>query len=140
MLGWLQWQSEKRLYELGGLESLLNPCARLDTRLHPGLYPGLDPGVGFSLECECNVPNRSQGIISMLRVGRWDDFASRAEPRWKVQRGDPGVAPRRYSRVSVFPSIFGPRFDSLPSLDGLTVFCPEGAKNTGYAWLSPATA
>ena len=32
----------------GGLESLLNPCARLDTRLHPGL----DPGVGSSLEYE----------------------------------------------------------------------------------------
>ena len=33
---------------LGGLESLLNPCARLDT----GLHPGLDPGVGSSLEYE----------------------------------------------------------------------------------------
>ena len=40
-----------RLFELGCLESLLNPCARLDTRLHLGL----DLGVGFSLECECNV-------------------------------------------------------------------------------------
>ena len=46
---------KERLCELGGLESLLNPCARLDTRLHPGLDPGLDPGVGFSLECKCNV-------------------------------------------------------------------------------------
>ena len=45
----------ERLCELGGLEYLLNPCARLDTPLHPGLDPGLDPGVGFSLECECSV-------------------------------------------------------------------------------------
>ena len=45
----------ERLCELGGLESVLNPCTRLDTRLHPGLDPGLDPGVGFSLEYECNV-------------------------------------------------------------------------------------
>ena len=45
----------ERLCELGGLESLLNPCARLDTRLHLGLEPGLDLGVGFGLEYECNV-------------------------------------------------------------------------------------
>ena len=45
----------ERLCELGGLESLLNPCARLDTQLHPGLDLGLDLGVGFSLECKCNV-------------------------------------------------------------------------------------
>ena len=125
---------------MGGLKYLLNPCARLDTRLHPGLDPGLDPRVGFSLECECNVPNRRQGVISMLRVGQWADFASRAKPRRKVESGDPGGAPRCYSRVSVYPSIFGPRFDSLPSLDGLTIVRLEGAKNTGYAWLSPATA
>ena len=67
-------------------------------------------------------------------------FALRAEPRRKVESGDPGVAPRHYSRVSVFPSIFGLRFNSLLSLDGLTVVRLEGAKNTGYAWLSPATA
>ena len=48
-------EKERRLCELGGLESLLNPCAQLDTRLHPGLVPGLDLGVGFSLEYECNV-------------------------------------------------------------------------------------
>ena len=37
------------------LESILNPCARLDTRLHPGMDPGLDLGVEFSLEYECSV-------------------------------------------------------------------------------------
>ena len=45
----------ERLCELGGLESLLNPCARLGTQLHTGLHPVLDPVVGFSLECECSV-------------------------------------------------------------------------------------
>ena len=45
----------ERLCELGGLESLLNPFAQLDTRLNPGLEPGLDLGVGFSLEYECSV-------------------------------------------------------------------------------------
>ena len=40
-----------RICELGGLESLLNSCAQLDTRLHPGM----DPGVGSSLEYECSV-------------------------------------------------------------------------------------
>ena len=140
MLGWLQRQGEKRLYELGDLESLLNPYAQLDTRLHPGLDPGLDLGVGFSFECECNVPNRRQGIISMLRVGRWADFARQAEPRRAVESGDPRVASRRYSRASVFPRIFGPQLDFLPSLEGLTIIHLEGAKNIGYAWLSPATA
>ena len=27
---WLQWKINERLCELGGLESILNPCARLD--------------------------------------------------------------------------------------------------------------
>ena len=45
----------ERRCELGGLEFLLNPCARLDIPLDPGLDLGLDPGVGFSLECECSV-------------------------------------------------------------------------------------
>ena len=36
---------------MGGLESLLNPCARLDTRLRPGM----DLGVRSSLEYECSV-------------------------------------------------------------------------------------
>ena len=76
----------------------------------------------------------------MLRVGQWANFASRAEPRQKVKSEDPGVAPRSFSLVSNFPSIFGPQFDYLLSLDGLTVVCLEGAKNTGYAWLSPTTA
>ena len=34
------------------------------------------------------------------------DLVSRAEPRQKAKSVDPGVAHRRYSRVSVFPSIF----------------------------------
>ena len=38
--------SRERQYKLGGLEYLLNPCAPLDTRPHPGL----DPEVGTSLE------------------------------------------------------------------------------------------
>ena len=41
----------EKLCELGGLESLLNPCARLDARLHPGL----DPEVGTSLDDEYSV-------------------------------------------------------------------------------------
>ena len=41
----------ERICEFGGLEYLLNPCARLDTQLHPGL----EPGVGSSLEYEYSV-------------------------------------------------------------------------------------
>ena len=41
----------ERLCELGGLEYLLNPCVKLDTRLHTGL----DPGLGSSLEYEYSV-------------------------------------------------------------------------------------
>ena len=35
----------------GGLEYLLNPYSRLDTRLHSGM----DLGVGSSLECKCSM-------------------------------------------------------------------------------------
>ena len=45
----------ERLCELGGLESLLNPCVRLDTQLHPGM----DPRVGSSLECGYSVTHVS---------------------------------------------------------------------------------
>ena len=41
----------ERLCELGGFEYLLNPCVRLDTRLHPGM----DPGVGSILEYKYSV-------------------------------------------------------------------------------------
>ena len=47
--------TRERLCELGGLESLLIPCARLDKRLHLGVDQEVDLGVGFSLEYECNV-------------------------------------------------------------------------------------
>ena len=109
---------------LGGLEFLPNPCARLDTRLHPGLDLGLDPGVGFSLECKCNVPNRRQGIISMLRVGRWADFASRAEPRQEVevetQEWRLGAIPVSPS----FPVFWAPI--RLPSESGRSDHLPSG--------------
>ena len=41
----------ERLYKLAGLDSILNACTRLDTRLHPGL----NPEVGNSLEYKCSV-------------------------------------------------------------------------------------
>ena len=77
----------------------------------------------------------------MLRVGRWAGFASRAKLRRKNESGNPGLAPK--GAILVFPSFpvfFGPRFDSLLGLDLLTVVHLKGTKNTGYAWLSPATA
>ena len=43
---YLQCKSNESLCELGGLEYLLNPCAQMDSRLHPGL----DPEVGSSLD------------------------------------------------------------------------------------------
>ena len=48
----------ERLCELGGLEYLLNPCARLDARLHPGL----DPEVGSSLDDEYSVTCVATGV------------------------------------------------------------------------------
>ena len=60
-----QWWSdysdkERRLCELGGLEYLLNLCARLNTWLHPGL----DPGVRSKLEYKCSVTSvAAQGSL-----------------------------------------------------------------------------
>ena len=59
----------ERLCELGGLESLLNPCARLDTQLHMGLDLALDPGVGFSLEYECSVTQSPPGRYFYVKGG-----------------------------------------------------------------------
>ena len=43
---WIQLISNKGYVILQVIESLLNPCAQLDTRLHPGL----GPEVGYILE------------------------------------------------------------------------------------------
>ena len=59
----------ERLCEMWGLESLLNPCAQLDTRLHLGMDPGLDPGVGFRLECECSVDQSPPGDYFYVKGG-----------------------------------------------------------------------
>ena len=77
----------------------------------------------------------------MLRVGWYTDFASRAEPSRKVEIGHYGVAPKCIIPVSPFPPVFlvSP-FDSLLSLDGLTIVCLKGTENTGYAYLTSATA
>ena len=47
----------ERMCELEGDEYLLNPCKRLDTRLHLGL----DSGVGSSLEYEYSVTQSPPG-------------------------------------------------------------------------------
>ena len=71
--------SRERLCEFGALSSLLNPCARLDTRLHPGLEPVLDPGLGVSLEYECSVTQSPPG--DYLSVKCWDGaLILRVEP------------------------------------------------------------
>ena len=62
---------KRRLCELGGLESIINPCARL--------HPGLGPGVGSSLEYECSVTQSPPVDYCYVK---WCDGGpiSRAEP------------------------------------------------------------
>ena len=67
-------KSIERLCELSGLEYLLNPCTRLDTRLYMGLDPGLDPGVGFSLEYECSVTQSPPGDYFYIKGGTVGQF------------------------------------------------------------------
>ena len=55
-------------------------------------------------------------------------FCEPSGPVAKGKSGGPGGTPRRYSSVSIFPNIFAPRFDYLPSLDDLTVVSLEGTK------------
>ena len=118
---------------MGGLESLLNPCARLDTQLHPVL----DPGVRSSLEYEYSVTQSSPGDYCYVKW--WcSRLILQANPRQKGQSGNTQVAPK--DTTPVFPDspkFLVPRVCPLPVFDGLTVFRPRGTKNTGYAWLSP---
>ena len=44
---------------VGGLESLLNPCERLDAQLHPVL----DPEVGFRLDDEYSVTRMATEVV-----------------------------------------------------------------------------
>ena len=89
---------------MGGLEYLLKPCARLDTRLHPVL----DPGVVSSLEYECSVTQSTPGdycYFSGGTVGRFcEPIRAKAKGRkWKHSSG----AKRRYSCVFTFTCNFG---------------------------------
>ena len=76
----------------------------------------------------------------------WVDPISRAEPsqtepRQKGNSRDPGVPPKGVIPSSPsLPIFLVSQFDSLLSLDGLTVVRLKGTKNTGYAWLSPGMA
>ena len=65
----------------------------------------------------------------------------RAEPRQKDKSGNNRVDPEVTTPVfSTLPVFFVPRLDPLLVFDGLAVFHHRGIKNTGYDWLSPATA
>ena len=55
------------LCELGGLESILNPCIQLDTQLNTGLVPG----VGSSLEYEYSVTQLPPGGYQYVKW--WDN-------------------------------------------------------------------
>ena len=119
--------------ELGGLESLLNPCARLDTHLHPGL----DPGVGSSLEYKYSVTQSPPG--DYFYVKWWDGGPIlRANLRQRDKSRNSRVTSKDATPVFPdFPVFWGPRLSPLLGFVGLTVFRQRGAKNTGYVWLSP---
>ena len=57
----------ERLCELAGLEYLLNPCARLDARLHPGL----DLEVESSLDEEYSVTCVATKVVWYIPCVRW---------------------------------------------------------------------
>ena len=79
----------------------------------------------------------------MLSGGTVGQFREpiRSEPRRKDEIGNTRVVPKGSTTVfPSFPVFFVPQIEPLLVFDGLTVFHPRGTKNTGYAWLSPATA
>ena len=80
MLGWLQWQGEKGYVSWVVYNIFLTPvldwihdCVRDWTRDWTREWYS-------ALNTSSVWPNRRQGIIFMVRVGRWGDFASRADP------------------------------------------------------------
>ena len=126
----------ERLSELGGYNIFSTPAHDWIHDCIRDWTPDLTREWDSALNMSALWPNHRQWIISMLRVGRWAGFASRAKLRRKNESGNPGLVPK--GTILVFPSFpvfFGPRFDSLLGLDVLTVFYLEGAKNTGYTIL-----
>ena len=49
----------------GGQESLLNPCARLDSRMFPGMVSGTGPGSGIQpeIQVQCDPWGRECGLV-----------------------------------------------------------------------------
>ena len=133
MLGWLQFQVEKGCVIWGGVESLLNPCARLDTWLHTGM----DPGLGSSLEYKYSVTQFSPGYYCYVKW--WDGGPIFwAKPRQKDESGNIWVAPKGATPMFPdFPIFLNPWIDPRPVFDDMTVFHQRGTKNIGYAWLGP---
>ena len=90
------------------------------------MHQELDPGLGFSLEYECSVTQSPKGYYFYVKGGTVGQFCepSRAEPRCKVESGDPRVMSK--GTIPMFPSVslfLVSRFDSFLSLDCLTVIC-----------------
>ena len=117
----------------GGVESILNPCTRLDTQL----CPGLNPGGGSSLEYECSV---TQSLPGYYRYVKWWDGGPilQADPRRKDKSGNTGVAPKGTTPVFPdFPVFLVSRISPLPGFNSLVVFHQRGTKNTGCVCLRP---
>ena len=83
------------------------------------------------------------GVTGVHKSDAWvdTDFAIRAKARRKYNSGNTQVVPKGATPMfPTFPIFLVPRLDPLPVFDSLTIFHHRGTKNTGYAWLSPATA
>ena len=67
MHSFLQCKINERIFELGGLDTLLNPYARLDARLHLVL----DPEVGSSLDDEYSVTRVATKVAWYIPCVMW---------------------------------------------------------------------
>ena len=76
---WLQWKRNERICELGGLEYLLKPYARLDERMHTVL----DPEVGSSLDDKYSV---TQSLPGDYYYVKWWDGGTIPRARTKKAR------------------------------------------------------
>ena len=110
------------LCELGGLEYLLNPCARMDTQL----YLVLELRVGYIIEYKYSVKQSPPGYYCYVK---WWDVGTIlwANPRWTDESKNTQVAPISTKSVFIaFPVFLVPQLSPLPGFGGLTLFHQRG--------------
>ena len=120
--------------DLAGVQSLLNPCSLLHTRL----YPVLDPKVVSRLEYKYSVTQSPPGHYSYVEW--WDVWPVSRSGRCENESGNSQMAHKGDTpMITYFPVFQVLRISTLPLFDDLNAFRQRGLKNIGRAWIRSLT-